>query len=57
MYIYLCGNLLFLPKLPILETLQALFPHTKITEETEVLVKDVEYFTQISIVIATSDKK
>ncbi|XP_037814558.1 LOW QUALITY PROTEIN: protein gone early [Lucilia sericata] len=45
------------PSLPILETLQALFPHTKITEETEILVKDVEFFHQISTVVATSDKK
>ncbi|KAM7349767.1 endothelin converting enzyme 1 isoform 2-T4 [Cochliomyia hominivorax] len=45
------------PSLPILETLQALFPHTKITEETEILVKDVEFFNQISTVVATSDKK
>ncbi|KAH8357459.1 hypothetical protein KR084_006253 [Drosophila pseudotakahashii] len=45
------------PSLPILESLQAIFPKTKITEETEVLVRDVEVMHALSILLSTSDKK
>lgn len=45
------------PSLPIFETLQALFPHTKINEDTEVLVHDIEVFHELSTVLSTSDKK
>lgn len=40
-----------------METLQALFPHTKISDDTEVLVKDVEVLSELSGIISTSDKK
>ncbi|KAH8261703.1 protein gone early isoform X1 [Drosophila bipectinata] len=45
------------PSLPILESLQTIFPKTKITEETEVLVRDVEVLHALSILLSTSDKK
>ncbi|XP_032593845.1 protein gone early isoform X2 [Drosophila grimshawi] len=45
------------PSLPILESLQAIFTNTKISEETEVMVRDVEVFHAISNLISTSDKK
>ncbi|XP_023166573.2 protein gone early isoform X1 [Drosophila hydei] len=45
------------PSLPILESLQAIFPNTRISEETEVLVRDVEVFHELSTLISTSDKK
>ncbi|XP_017851911.1 protein gone early isoform X2 [Drosophila busckii] len=45
------------PSLPILESLQAIFTNTKITEETEVLVRDVEVFQELSTLLSTSDKK
>ncbi|XP_037937155.1 protein gone early isoform X2 [Teleopsis dalmanni] len=44
------------PSLPILETLQTLFPRTKITEDTEVLVRDIEVFRKLSVVVSTTDK-
>ncbi|EDV35258.1 uncharacterized protein Dana_GF22288, isoform A [Drosophila ananassae] len=45
------------PSLPILESLQTIFPKTKITEDTEVLVRDVEVLHALSILLSTSDKK
>ncbi|KAH8373206.1 hypothetical protein KR009_002526 [Drosophila setifemur] len=45
------------PSLPILESLQTIFPKTKITEDTEVLVRDVEVLNALSILLSTSDKK
>ncbi|TDG43766.1 hypothetical protein AWZ03_009833 [Drosophila navojoa] len=45
------------PSLPVLESLQAIFPNTRISEETEVLVRDVEVFHELSTLISTSDKK
>ncbi|XP_068154731.1 protein gone early isoform X1 [Drosophila tropicalis] len=45
------------PSLPIIESLQAIFPNTKITEDTEVLVRDVEVFHELSTLLSTSDKK
>ncbi|KAH8259078.1 hypothetical protein KR038_005784 [Drosophila bunnanda] len=45
------------PSLPILESLQAIFPKTKITEDTEVLVRDVEVLHAVSVLLSTSDKK
>ncbi|KAH8278155.1 hypothetical protein KR018_005339 [Drosophila ironensis] len=45
------------PSLPILESLQAIFPKTKITEETEVLVRDVEVMQDLSVLLSSSDKK
>lgn len=44
-------------QLPILESLQTIFPKTKITEDTEVLVRDVEVLHALSILLSTSDKK
>ncbi|XP_058977917.1 protein gone early isoform X1 [Musca domestica] len=45
------------PSLPIAETLQALFPHTKINDDTEVLVRDVDVLNELSTIVSTSDKK
>ncbi|XP_022211833.2 protein gone early isoform X2 [Drosophila obscura] len=45
------------PSLPIYESLQAIFPNTKITEDTEVLVRDVEVLHSLSELLSTSDKK
>ncbi|XP_052856396.1 protein gone early isoform X1 [Drosophila gunungcola] len=45
------------PSLPIMESLQAIFPKTKITEDTEVLVRDVEVMNALSVLLSTSDKK
>ncbi|XP_036344344.1 protein gone early-like, partial [Rhagoletis pomonella] len=45
------------PSLPIMESLQAIFSHTKISDETEILVRDVNVFSELSTVVSTSDKK
>ncbi|XP_055915562.1 protein gone early [Eupeodes corollae] len=45
------------PSLPIFESLQAIFPQIKITDETEVLVRDLDVLHEMSIVVSTSDKK
>ncbi|XP_053949080.1 protein gone early isoform X1 [Anastrepha ludens] len=45
------------PSLPIMESLQAIFSSTKISDETEILVRDVNVFRELSIVVSTSDKK
>ncbi|XP_018800589.1 PREDICTED: protein gone early isoform X1 [Bactrocera latifrons] len=45
------------PSLPIMESLQAIFRHTKISDETEILVRDVNVFRELSTVVSTSDKK
>ncbi|XP_004520085.1 protein gone early isoform X2 [Ceratitis capitata] len=45
------------PSLPIMESLQAIFSRTKISDETEVLVRDVNVFRELSTVVSTSDKK
>lgn len=45
------------PSLPIMESLQVIFPNTRISEDTEVLVRDVEVFHELSTLMSTSDKK
>ncbi|XP_013100824.1 protein gone early isoform X2 [Stomoxys calcitrans] len=45
------------PSLPIMETLQALFPNTKINDDTEVLIKDVEVINELSTIVSSSDRK
>lgn len=50
-------NTLSPPQLPILESLQAIFHNTRINEDTEVLVRDVEVFHELSTLMSTSDKK
>ncbi|XP_075157462.1 endothelin converting enzyme 1 isoform X2 [Haematobia irritans] len=45
------------PSLPIMDTLQTLFPHTKINDDTEVLIKDVEVISELSNIVSSSDKK
>lgn len=40
-----------------MESLQAIFSHTKISDETEILVRDVNVFRELSTVVSTSDKK
>lgn len=40
-----------------MESLQAIFSRTKISDETEVLVRDVNVFRELSTVVSTSDKK
>ncbi|XP_067639210.1 protein gone early isoform X2 [Eurosta solidaginis] len=45
------------PSLPIFESLQAIFSHTKISDETEILIRDVNVFRELSTVVSTSDKK
>ncbi|XP_055840885.1 protein gone early [Episyrphus balteatus] len=45
------------PSLPVFESLQAIFPQIKITDDTEILVRDVDVLHEMSIVVSTSDKK
>ncbi|KAL7744902.1 hypothetical protein ACLKA6_007179 [Drosophila palustris] len=45
------------PSLHIMESLQVIFPSTRISEDTEVLVRDVEVFHELSTLVSTSDKK
>lgn len=45
------------PSLPVFESLQAIFPQIKITDDTEILIRDVDVLHEMSIVVSTSDKK
>ncbi|XP_037927153.1 protein gone early isoform X2 [Hermetia illucens] len=45
------------PSLPIFESVQAIFSKTKITEKTEVLVRNVDTLETMSIIVSTSDRQ